>query len=309
MIYTVTLNPSLDAFCSVKDFQTGKTNRTEAEYILAGGKGINVSKVLKNLGIESVALGFLAGFTGEEIQRQLEEDGLSTDFVKVAEGISRINWKLTSIEGTEINGQGPNISSKEAEAFLQKLEGLQKGDILFLSGSIPASLSGDFYEQIMDRVKEAGGSVILDATGESLLKGLSHNPFLIKPNHHELGELYQVDILGMEDAIFYGRKLQEAGSENVLVSLAGEGAVLLTTDGQIFTAEAPKGEVRNTVGAGDAMLAGFMTGWLEKGDYEYAFQIAVATGSASAFSKGFATKEEIYSLLPLIRSKKENACL
>lgn len=308
MIYTVTLNPSLDAFCSVKDFQTGKTNRTDAEYIFAGGKGINVSKVLKNLGIESVALGFLAGFTGEEIQRQLEADGLSTDFVKVEEGISRINWKLISIEGTEINGQGPKISAEEAEVFLQKLENFQKRDILFLAGSIPASLPGDFYEQIMDRVKGTGASVILDTIGEGLLKGLSHNPFLIKPNHHELGELFQVEIRGAEDAIFYGHKLQEAGAENVLVSLAGKGAVLLTGDGQILSAEAPQGEVHNTVGAGDAMLAGFMAGWLETGDYEYALRMAVATGSASAFSRGFATKGEIDRLLPLIRSKKENAC-
>lgn len=306
MIYTVTLNPSLDAFCLVKDFKTGKTNRTDAEYIFAGGKGINVSKVLKNLGIESVALGFLAGFTGEEIQRQLEEDGLSTDFVKVAEGISRINWKLVSIEGTEINGQGPKISTEEAEAFLNKLESLQKGDILFLSGSIPPSLSKDFYEQIMNRVKGTGASVILDTIGEGLLKGLYHTPFLIKPNHHELGELFQVEIEGTEDAIFYGHKLQEAGAENVLISMAGKGAVLLTLDGQIFTTEAPKGEVRNTVGAGDAMLAGFMAGWLETGDYGYALRMAVATGSASAFSRGFATKEEIYTLLPQIVCRQEN---
>lgn len=305
MIYTVTLNPSLDVIVSVKDFQTGKTNRTDAEYIFAGGKGINVSKVLKNLGLESVALGFLAGFTGEEIQRQLEEDGLSTDFVKVAEGISRINWKLVSIEGTEINGQGPKISVEEAAAFLQKLENLQKGDILFLSGSIPASLPGDFYEQIMDRVKEAGVSVILDATGESLLKGSSHTPFLIKPNHHELGEIFRVEIEGTEDAVFYGHKLQEAGAENVLVSLAGKGAVLLTLNGQILIAEAPQGAVQNTVGAGDAMLAGFLAGWLETEDYEHALRVAVATGSASAFSKGFATKEEIRNLLPQIICRKE----
>lgn len=308
MIYTVTLNPSLDAFCSVRDFQTGKTNRADAEYIQAGGKGINVSKVLKNLGMESVALGFLAGFTGAEIQRQLEEDGLVTDFVKVKEGISRINWKLTSIEGTEINGQGPSISTEEAEAFLQKLGCLQKGDILFLSGSIPASLQSDFYEKIMECVKAIGVSVILDTVGENLLKGLSYHPFLIKPNHHELGELFHVEIKEREDAIVYGRKLQAAGAENVLVSLGGNGAVLLTLDGQMFTAEAPKGEVCNTVGAGDSMLAGFMCGWLETGDYEQAFRLAVATGSASAFSRGFATKEEIDRLLPLIRSKKENPC-
>ncbi len=308
MIYTVTLNPSLDAFCSVKDFQTGKTNRADAEFLLAGGKGINVSKVLKNLGIESVALGFLAGFTGEEIQRQLEAGGLSTDFVKVAEGISRINWKLTSIEGTEINGLGPKISAEEAETFLQKLECLQKGDILFLSGSIPASLSGDFYEQIMDRVKEAGVSVILDATGECLLKGLSHNPFLIKPNHHELGEIFRVDICGTQEAVSYGRKLQKAGAENVLVSLAGKGAVLLTLGGQVLIAEAPQGEVQNAVGAGDAMLAGFLAGWLETENYEHALQMAVATGSASAFSKGFATKEEIRKLIPQIICRKETTC-
>lgn len=309
MIYTVTLNPSLDAYASVKDFRIGRTNRTEEESIIAGGKGINVSKVLKNLGLESVAFGFVAGFTGEEIERQLNESNIVADFVKLTEGISRINWKLISMEGTEINGQGPNISSKEAETFLQKLQYLQKGDILFLSGSIPTSLPKDFYEQIMNRVKESEVLVILDATGESLLNALLHKPFLIKPNHHELGEVFRTEISGREDAIVYGRKLQEAGAENVLVSLAGEGAVLLTLDGRIFTVQAPKGVVCSTVGAGDAMVAGFMTGWMETGDYEYALRLAVATGSASAFTKGFAGKEEIYNLLPQISSKQENTYL
>ena len=309
MIYTVTLNPSLDAFVSVKDFQTGKTNRADEEYILAGGKGINVSKVLKNLGLKSVALGFLAGFTGTEIQRLLEEDGLITDFVWLQEGSSRINWKLISIEGTEINGQGPEILEEEAEVFLQKLKYLQKEDILFLSGSIPASLPSDYYEKIMEHVKLNGVSVILDTNGEGLMRGLSHKPFLIKPNHHELGELFRVEIVDKEDAIFYGQKLKQAGAENVLISMAGKGAVLLASDGQIFTAEAPQGDVRNTVGAGDAMLAGFMAGFLETGDYEKAFRMAVATGSASAFSKGFATKETIHKLLPFIKSKRVNATL
>lgn len=306
MIYTVTLNPSLDACVSVKDFQIGKTNRTEEESIIAGGKGINVSKVLKNLGMESVAWGFLAGFTGEEIQRQLENENLATDFVKVSEGISRINWKLTSIEGTEINGQGPYISDEEAEAFLQKTEALKKGDILFLSGSIPPSLPKDFYEQIMQRVKDKEALVILDTSGESLMRGLAHEPFLIKPNHHELGELFHVEIERLEDAAGYAYKLQEKGAKNVLVSFAGKGAVLLTEDGQVFSAKAPEGKVLNTVGAGDAMLAGFWAGWMKTKDYEYAFQMAVATGSASAFSKGFATKEEINELLTQIICKKES---
>lgn len=309
MIYTVTLNPSLDALVSVKDFQIGKTNRTDAESIIAGGKGINVSKVLKKLGLESVAIGFVAGFTGAEIERQLKDCGIIADFVNVVEGISRINWKLISIEGTEINGQGPIISNKETEEFLQKLQYLQKGDILFLSGSIPPSLPRDFYEQIMKQVKETKAMVILDTTGDALLNGLSNKPFLIKPNHHELGEVFHTEISGREDAIVYGRKLQEAGAENVLVSLAGEGAVLLTLDGRIFTVQAPKGVVCSTVGAGDAMLAGFMAGWIETRDYEYALRLAVATGSASAFTKGFAGKEEIYNLLPQISSKQENTYL
>lgn len=306
MIYTVTLNPSLDACVSVKDFQIGKTNRTEEESIIAGGKGINVSKVLKNLEVESVAWGFLAGFTGEEIQRQLERENLATDFVKVSEGISRINWKLTSIEGTEINGQGPCISDEEAELFLQKMEALKKGDILFLAGSISPSLPKDFYEQIMQRVKDKEALVILDTSGESLIRGLSHAPFLIKPNHHELGELFRVEIERMEEAAGYAYKLQEKGAKNVLVSFGGKGAVLLTEDGQVFSAKAPEGKVLNTVGAGDAMLAGFWAGWMQTMDYEYAFRMAVAAGSASAFSKGFATKEEINELLTQIICKKES---
>ncbi len=305
MIYTVTLNPSLDACVSVKDFQIGKTNRTEEENIIAGGKGINVSKVLKNLGMESIAWGFLAGFTGEEIQRQLEKVGLTTDFVKVSEGISRINWKLTSIEGTEINGQGPDISPEEAEAFLRKTEVLQKGDVLFLSGSIPTSLPKDFYEKIMKRIEDVEALVILDTAGESLMRGLAHAPFLIKPNHHELGELFHVEIGRLVEAAGYAYKLQEKGAKNVLVSFGGKGAVLLTEDGQVFSAKAPEGKVLNTVGAGDAMLAGFLTGWMQTKDYAYAFRMAVATGSASAFSKGFATKEEINELLPQIICRKE----
>lgn len=301
MIYTVTLNPSLDYIVKVKDFHTGRTNRTEAERICAGGKGINVSLVLKALGVESVAWGFLAGFTGAEIQRQLDEAGVQTDFVTVTEGNSRINWKLTEQEGTEINGQGPEISDIEAGKLLQKCRCLKAGDILFLSGSLPGSLHGDFYGQIMDIASENGATVILDAGGNALLQGVSHEPYLIKPNHYELGEIYGKELQTVEEVIPYGQKLQDAGAKNVLISLAGAGAVLLTENGQVIRANAPQGVVKNAVGAGDAMLAGFMVGIINSGSFFTALQLAVATGSASAFSEAFATMEEIDRILPMVK--------
>lgn len=293
MIYTVTFNPSLDYIVSVNDFQLGLTNRTDSELLLPGGKGINVSIVLKNLGIESTALGFVAGFSGEEIVRRLEAIGVKNGFIRIADGFSRINLKLKSIDGTEINGQGPKISAKEVSGLMEQLSKLGQGDVLFLSGSIPASMPDDSYQKIMQMLEGKGVLTAVDATKELLLKVLPYHPFLIKPNNHELGELFGVELETRDSVVFYAKKLQEQGAQNVLVSMAGEGAVLVAADGQTIEAPAPKGILVNGVGAGDSMVAGFMAGYLQKQDYKYAFQLGLSAGSASAFSENLATKEEI----------------
>ena len=293
MIYTVTFNPSLDYIVSVDNFQLGMTNRTSSELMLPGGKGINVSTVLKNLGIRSTALGFLAGFTGEEIRRQLETLGVKTDFITLDEGLSRINLKLKSIDGTEINGNGPHIKTEHMEQLMTKLEALKQGDVLVLAGSIPSDVSDDIYEVIMQMLKDRGVMIVVDATKNLLLNVLSHHPFLIKPNNHELGEIFNVKLATRESVVPYAKKLQEMGAQNVLVSMAGSGAVLLAADGSVYMTPAPKGELKNGVGAGDSMVAGFVAGWLEKQDYEYAFRMGVATGSASAFSEQLATAAQV----------------
>ena len=293
MIYTVTFNPSLDYIVSVDNFQLGMTNRTSSELMLPGGKGINVSTVLKNLGIRSTALGFLAGFTGEEIRRQLETLGVKTDFITLDEGLSRINLKLKSIDGTEINGNGPHIKTEHMEQLMTKLEALKQGDVLVLAGSIPSDVSDDIYEVIMQMLKDRGVMIVVDATKNLLLNVLSHHPFLIKPNNHELGEIFNVKLATRESVVPYAKKLQEMGAQNVLVSMAGSGAVLLAADGSAYMTPAPKGELKNGVGAGDSMVAGFVAGWLEKQDYEYAFRMGVATGSASAFSEQLATAAQV----------------
>lgn len=293
MIYTVTFNPSLDYIVSVDDFQLGMTNRTSSELMLPGGKGINVSTVLKNLGIRSTALGFLAGFTGEEIRRQLEDLGVKTDFITLEDGLSRINLKLKSIDGTEINGNGPHIKTEHMEQLMTKLEALERGDVLVLAGSIPSDVPDDIYEVIMQMLKDRGVMIVVDATKNLLLNVLAHHPFLIKPNNHELGEIFDVKLTTREDVVPYARKLQDMGARNVLVSMAGTGAVLLAEDGSVYMTPAPKGELKNGVGAGDSMVAGFIAGWLEQQDYQYAFRMGVATGSASAFSEQLATAEEV----------------
>ena len=300
MIYTVTFNPSLDYIVSVEDFKLGLTNRTSLELILPGGKGINVSTVLGNLGIENTALGFLAGFTGKEIERRLKEMGVASDFIEINEGVSRINLKLKSIDGTEINGSGPVISAEDVEKLMEKLDKLGEGDVLFLAGSIPTSMPDDMYQKIMAKLDGKGVMIVVDATRDLLLNVLEYHPFLIKPNNHELGEIFDVELLTRESVVPYAKKLQEKGARNVLVSMAGEGAVLVAEDGCVYDTPAPKGELKNGVGAGDSMVAGFMAGWMEKQDYEHAFHMGVATGSASAFSEYLATRpevEEVYKQL------------
>ena len=296
MIYTVTFNPSLDYIVSVIDFQLGLTNRTDSELILPGGKGINVSTILMNLGIDSTAFGFAAGFTGEEIIREVEAMGIRSDFIKIDSGISRINLKLKNIDGTEINGSGPEISEEKIEELLRKLDILGEGDILVLAGSIPASMPADMYSTIMERLQHKNVTFIVDATKDLLINVLKYKPFLIKPNNHELGELFDVKLTTREEVIPYGKKLQKQGARNVLISMAGEGAVLVAEDGSVYEAPAPKGTLVNAVGAGDSMVAGFTAGWIEKKDYRHAFYMGVSAGSASAFSEYLATKEEIMDL-------------
>lgn len=293
MIYTVTFNPSLDYIVSVSDFRLGYTNRTEEELMLPGGKGINVSIVLKNLGIESTALGFTAGFTGREIERRLKEMGIHTEFIPLDEGMSRINFKLKNCEGTEVNGRGPKIGPEAVEALMKQLLTLEEGDVLFLAGSIPSGMSSDIYGDIMKSLRDRGILFVVDATKELLVKVLEYKPFLVKPNNHELGEIFGVTLETREAVIPYAKKLQEMGAGNVLVSMAGEGAVLVTEDGQVYESPAPKGKLVNGVGAGDSMVAGFMYGYFEKRDFLHAFRMGLAAGSASAFSEYLATGEEV----------------
>ena len=293
MIYTVTFNPSLDYIVSVNDFQLGLTNRTDSELILPGGKGINVSTILMNLGIDSTAFGFAAGFTGEEIIREVEAMGIRSDFIKIDSGISRINLKLKNIDGTEINGSGPEISEEKIEELLRKLDILGEGDILVLAGSIPASMPADMYSTIMERLQHKNVTFIVDATKDLLINVLKYKPFLIKPNNHELGEIFGVELKTRDEVQPYAKKLQEMGARNVLVSMAGQGAILLDENGGFHQLPAPKGRLVNAVGAGDSMVAGFVAGWIEKQDYEHAFRMGISAGSASAFSELLATEAEI----------------
>lgn len=306
MVYTLTLNPSLDYVVAVENFQVGKTNRTKEEQIYPGGKGLNVSVVLKNLDIESTALGFVAGFTGEELIKRVEKLGISNGFIKVTEGNTRINVKLKNYEGTEINGIGPAISSASMAELKEKLEKVKSGDVVVLAGSVPASVSKDIYSSIMEELKVNQKKQILfvvDTTKELLLNCLQYEPFLIKPNNHELGEIFGVDIATKESAIEYGILLQERGARNVMISMAGQGAVLLTEDGKQYMKEAPKGVYVNGVGAGDSMIAGFLAGWEKYKNYEEAFELAIASGSATAFSEYLGDGRRIIELLETMKQE------
>lgn len=297
MIYTITVNPSLDYIVAVDDFKLGLTNRTSSEKLLPGGKGINVSQVLMNLGVENTALGFVAGFTGEALIRELESRGIRQEFIRIDRGMTRINVKLTSIDGTEINGQGPDIGNEDLEKLLIRLDDLEDGDVLFLAGSIPGSISSDLYRNIMERLHKKDILFVVDATKELLTNVLEFHPFLIKPNNHELGEIFGVELRDRESVIPYAKKLQEMGARNVLVSMAGEGSVLVAEDGSIVSHGAPKGILVNGVGAGDSMVAGFMAGYMQTKDYEYAYKLGASAGSASAFSQELATEQEIKKVL------------
>ena len=297
MIYTVTFNPAIDYVIKVDNLTLGQVNRTTREYIFCGGKGINVSHLLANLGVDSVGLGFIAGFTGDVIESGAKELGFKPDFIRVREGMTRINVKVKSNEESEINGLGPVIHDDELDQMFKKLDELEDGDILVLAGSIPATLPSDVYERIMGRLQGKDIRIVVDATKDLLLNVLKYHPFLIKPNNHELGEIFHTVINDKDDVVTYAKRMQEKGARNVLISMAGEGAVLIAEDGQVFEKPAPKGTLVNGVGAGDSMVAGFLTGWMEKKDYVHAFHMGIAAGSASAFSENLATREEVLQVL------------
>lgn len=297
MIYTVTFNPSLDYVIQVDKLVPGEINRTTHEAVYPGGKGNNVSVILSNLGHSSKALGFTAGFTGEALENMLKEFGCDTAFIRLPEGSTRINVKINAGEETEINGQGPVITEEAQSALFEQLDALKEEDILVLAGSIPNTLPSDIYERILEHLQGRGIHFVVDATKDLLLKVLKYHPFLIKPNNHELGEMFGVTLKTRDEIVIYAKKLQEMGAKNVLVSMAGDGAILLTEDGIIYKAKPPKGKVLNSVGAGDSMVAGFLTGYLNTGEYEKAFRLGVVTGSATAFQYWLATKEDIVALM------------
>lgn len=297
MINTITLNPSLDYIVKVDDFKVGHVNRTSKEDIYPGGKGINVSIVLKNLGVKNRALGFTAGFTGEEIEKLVANHGVDNEFIRLEKGMSRINVKLKSREESEINGMGPNISKNDIEKLYEKLEVLKAGDFVVLAGSIPNTLPDDIYETIMKDFKDKEINFVVDATKDLLLNVLKYKPFLIKPNHHELGEMFNVKLNSKDEIITYAKKLQEIGARNVIISMAGDGAILIEENGEITISDTPKGTLVNSVGAGDSMVGGFLAGIAEKKNVKEAFKMGVATGSASAFSEGLATRDKVEELL------------
>lgn len=297
MIYTVTFNPALDYVVRMDHFRAGEVNRTASEELQLGGKGINVSTVLRNLGVENVALGFLAGFTGRALEEGLQKNGIQTDFIWLDTGLTRINVKIKGENETEINGRGPDIGEEALEAMFRKLDRLGEGDILVVSGSIPTTLPSDIYERILARLEGRGIRTVVDATRDLLCNVLPYKPFLIKPNNLELGEIFGRELKCDEEIRDCAAQLQERGARNVLVSMAGDGSLLLDETGACHRLGVPKGKVLNSVGAGDSMVAGFLAGWLEKSDYAYAHRLGAAAGSATAFSVGLATGDEVRALM------------
>lgn len=304
MIYTVTLNPSIDYVIKLDNLKNGEVNRTKEEYVYPGGKGINVSLILKELGYKSRALGFVSGFTGAYIKDTLINKGLEEDFINLENGFTRINVKVKSNEETEINGQGPNIDDESLNKLYEKLDSLKENDILVLAGSIPKTLDSSLYENIMKRLENKNVKIVVDATKDLLMNVLKHKPFLIKPNNHELEELFNVKLNGIADIITYAKKLKEMGAKNVLVSMGKDGALLINEDGEVFTSNVAKGEVKNSVGAGDSMVAGFIAGYLNSNNYEEALNLGAASGGATAFSNDLATKEDIYKLIDEIKIER-----
>ena len=299
MIYTVTFNPAIDYVIRLdRPLAVGKVNRAKGEDCVLGGKGVNVSGVLAQLGCESVALGFVAGETGAWLERGLAAQGLRTDFVHLAHGMTRINVKIKAGQETELNGAGPDIPESAMQELEAKLDRLQKDDVLVLAGSIPASLAQTTYERLLARLAGRGVRAVVDATRDLLVNVLPYQPFLIKPNNHELSEIAGVPLESDEEITAAARDLQAKGARNVLVSMAGDGALLLDENGGVHRIGCPKGKVVNSVGAGDSMVAGFVAGYRQSGgDYDAALKLGTACGSATAFSLGLATRADIDTLL------------
>ncbi|WP_417146216.1 1-phosphofructokinase [Paratractidigestivibacter faecalis] len=297
MIFTVTFNPSLDYIVRVDEMRLGTINRTNYEQLLPGGKGINVSIVLGNLGHPSRALGFSAGVTGVALEKLLADSGVDADLVHVKAGFTRINAKVKAVEETEINGQGPRIAPEDVDALFSKLDVLGQDDTLVISGSVPNTLPSDMYEQVMERLAGRGVRIVVDAERDLLTRVLPYRPFLVKPNNHELGDIFGVTLKTRDEVVPYARRMQEMGAQNVLVSMAGEGGVLVAADGQVYQSPAAKGTVVNSVGAGDSCVAGFLAGLMETGNYQTAFRMGLAAGSASAFSDHLATRPEVEDLM------------
>ena len=297
MIYTVTLNPSIDYIVRLDELKTGITNRTTSEEYYIGGKGINVSCVLAELGIKSTALGFVAGFTGEAIEKGLKNPKITADFISLKSGISRINIKIKAGEETEINCQGPHIDDEELLNLFDKIDNIQSGDTLILAGNIPTTLPDDVYVRIIERLRGKNVQLVIDATKKLLVNSLKYKPFLIKPNRQELSEIFNTTVKTESDAVKYAQELQKMGARNVLVSLGGDGALLVDEYGKLHKEGVVKGKVLNTVGSGDSMVAGFVAGWIEKEDYAYALRLGSACGNATAFLNGLATREKIEELL------------
>ena len=302
MIYTVTFNPALDYVVFLEGLKPGDINRSVRESIFYGGKGINVSTILNTLGLETTALGFIAGFTGKALKEGVASLGIHADFIDLPEGNTRINVKVKHGDETEINGQGPVITPEALEELFAKLDTLKEEDILVLAGSIPNTLPDDVYEKIMARLEPKGIRIVVDATKDLLLNVLKYHPFLIKPNNHELGEMFGVVLKTPEEIEHYAKELQKKGARNVLISMAGDGAMLITEDGQTLKIGTPVGKVINSVGAGDSMVAGFIAGYLRTGSYEEALKTGTAAGSATAFSEGLASVEMYNSMLAQLES-------
>ena len=304
MIYTVTFNPAIDYVMNVPGLVPGEVNRSKEEYVFFGGKGINVSLVLRELGRDSTALGFIAGFTGDAIRRGVEDAGVKSDFIRLENGLSRINVKIKASTETDLNGKGPDISEKDLQSLFEKLDTLKDGDILVLAGSIPPDLPENIYETILARLSDKNITFVVDATGDLLKNVLVYKPFLIKPNHHELGEIFGKTLKNTDEIAHYAKKMQKMGARNVLVSMAANGALLVDETGRVHIIGTAKGKAVNSVGAGDSMVAGFLAGYLENNDYSYALALGSAAGSATAFSEGLANKELIFQLLNEIQSEK-----
>lgn len=300
MVYTITLNPALDYVMKVGSLRFDDINRSKAEQIYYGGKGINVSVVLSRLGTENKALGFVAGFTGEELERMLKEDNIECDFNHLQNGLTRVNVKIKADTELDINANGPDVSEAEIEKLLTKLDDIKEGDVLVLAGAVPKNLPSDVYEKILQRLSGKGVKFVVDATGELLLKVLKYKPFLVKPNHHELGDLFSVTTKTDEEIEIYAKKLQQMGASNVLVSRGGDGAMLIDEFGAVKKIGNAKGTLINSVGCGDSMVAGFVAGFLQTGDYEHALRLGAACGNATAFSEGLAERDDIDKIYKIL---------